>query len=432
MKRVLIITYYWPPSGGGGVMRWLKISKYLREFGWEPVIYTPDAGETPGNDPSLIDEIPEGIEILKQPIWEPYAIYKRFTGTRKNHQIYSAFINEEKEPSLAHKVSVWLRGNFFIPDARKFWINPSIRFLKEYLEEHPVMGIVSTGPPHSMHMIGLGLKAHFPHLPWVADFRDPWTNIDFYGQLMLTKWADGEHHRLEEKVLRTADKVVAVSWSWARDLEAIRARPVLVITNGFDADDFRNHSLDLDSQFSIIHTGSMNRDRNSYILWSALEWLCRKHEGFRSNLKIVLIGPTDYTVFESIEKRGLTTHLETINRLPHNEALQRVCRSQLLLLPINRTRNTQGRIPVKLYEYLASRRPVLCIGSLEGDAARIIRWTNAGKVLDFQDESGVRKALYDYYKDFCNGTLAGLTSGIERFSYNELAKQMAAALDRPI
>ena len=433
MKRVLIITYYWPPSGGAGVLRWLKFSKYLREFGWEPVIYTPDAGETPGNDPTLIYEIPEGIEILKQPIWEPYSIYKGLTGISKNYPIYSAFINEEKEPSvIGQKVSVWLRGNFFIPDARKFWINRSVRFLKKYLEERPVMRIVSTGPPHSMHMIGLGLKAHFPHIPWIADFRDPWTSSDFYDQLMLSKWADNKHRQLEKKVLRTADEVIAVSWSWARELESISDRPVRVITNGFDADDFRNHRSNLDNQFSIIHAGSMNRNRNSCILWSALERLCRNHEAFRSNLKIILIGPTDYTIFKSIEKRGLTANLEKIDRLPHKEALRRVCRSQLLLLPINRTPNDQGRIPAKLYEYLASKRPVLCIGPLDGDAARVIRWTRAGKVLDFHDEPGVSKTLWDCYKDFCNGTLMGLTDEIERFSFSELAKHMAAAFDRPI
>ncbi len=158
MKRVLILTYYWPPSGGAGVQRWLKFVKYLREFGWEPIVYTAENPEAPADDDSLEKDIPQNLTILKTPIWEPYDLYKKFTGQASNDRVNAGFLHEKEKPAWSEKLSVWIRGNFFIPDARRFWIKPSIRFLQRYLKTCPVDAIVSTGPPHTMHMIGMGLK----------------------------------------------------------------------------------------------------------------------------------------------------------------------------------------------------------------------------------------------------------------------------------
>ena len=186
MKKVLIITYYWPPSGGAGVQRWLKFAKYLSDFGWEPIIYTVENGEYPVLDYDLLDEVPKGITVLKTPIWEPYSIYKKFTGRKKEDKINSGFLSEKKNPKLLEKLSIWIRGNLFIPDARKFWIKPSVNFLTNYLIDNPVDIVVSSGPPHSSHIIALKLKEK-NKLPWLADFRDPWTNIYYYKELLLNK-----------------------------------------------------------------------------------------------------------------------------------------------------------------------------------------------------------------------------------------------------
>jgi len=167
LKKLLIITYYWPPAGGGGVQRWMKFTKYLREFGWEPVIYTVSNGEYPVVDESLLKEIPADVETIKTPIWEPYSFYKRFTGRKKGERVYSGFINENKKESFTQKVSVFIRGNFFIPDARKFWISPSIKYLRKYLKNNPVDAMVSTGPPHTTHLIAMGVKEKI-NVPWVS------------------------------------------------------------------------------------------------------------------------------------------------------------------------------------------------------------------------------------------------------------------------
>ena len=195
MKRVLIITYYWPPSGGSGVQRWLKMSKYLPENGWQPVIYTPEDGEFPIIDTSLEKDVCPEAEVVKRPIVEPYTLYKRFVGMRAEEKVKVGFTDESgKQKGWKARLSMWIRGNLFIPDARCWWIRPSVRFLLKYLKDNPVDAIISTGPPHSMHLIALRLKAKLG-LPWIADFRDPWTDIDFYNELRLTQWADCKHHR---------------------------------------------------------------------------------------------------------------------------------------------------------------------------------------------------------------------------------------------
>ncbi|HOP44190.1 MAG TPA: glycosyltransferase, partial [Flavobacteriales bacterium] len=236
MKRVLIVTYYWPPNGGAGVQRWLKFVKYLPQHGWQPVVYTPENPELVAEDPGLLDDVPREAEVIKRRISEPYGLYKRLTGRGVKEKVHTAFLSEEKREGWRDRMALWVRSNFFIPDARVGWVGPSVRFLKQYLREHPVDVIVTTGPPHSMHLIGLRLKRALG-IRWVADFRDPWTNIDFYRQLKLSRSADRRHRRLEAEVLREADTVVAVGWTLADELRDLGAKRVEVITNGFDPAD---------------------------------------------------------------------------------------------------------------------------------------------------------------------------------------------------
>ena len=274
MHRVLIITYYWPPNGGAGVYRWLKFSKYLPQNGWQPVIYTPQDPELVSHDPDLSKDIAQEVEVVRQPITEPFSLYKRFTGRKQEERVQTAFLNEGGKRGWKDDVALWIRSNLFIPDARVWWVKPSIKFLTNYLKEHPVDAIITTGPPHSMHLIGLGLK-RATGIKWVADFRDPWTDIDYYGQLTLTKCADKKQHRLEREVLQAADKVVTVSGSWAKDLEQLGGRPVEVITNGYDPADVPNPSASMDDAYSLVHIGSMVATRDCPELWNTLGELVR-------------------------------------------------------------------------------------------------------------------------------------------------------------
>jgi len=430
MKKVLIITYYWPPSGGSGVQRWLKFSKYLRNFGWEPIIYTPDNPGVEVVDKSFQKDIIDSLTVVKTKIWEPFEIYKVFTGRKKDNKLGVGFLSEKKGISTKDKLATWIRGNFFIPDARFFWIKPSVKFLKRYLNENPVDIIVSTGPPHSMHLIALGLKNKL-NIPWVADFRDPWTDIDFYDQLKLTKWADKKHHLLEKKVFTNADKIVSVSWSWARDYEKNGAKNVEVITNGFDPDDFPIMTDKiLNDQFLIFHFGSVNKDRNHEIFWKAISELVRGDKNIEKKLKIVFVGSLDYTVSDSIVKYNLESKVERIEYMPHNEAIELAYKSTILYLPLNNTSNVMGIIPGKIFEYLALKKPILCIGTNKGDTARIIRETQSGKVFSFSQKDEVKQWLKDrFYKSTDSYMFESNACKIKKFSRVELTKEMAALFD---
>ena len=427
-KTVLIITYYWPPSGGAGVQRWLKTVKYLREYGWEPIVYTPENPEAPAIDNSLLKDIPEGVKVLKQPIWEPYSFYKKFLGLKKDEKINAGFLTEKKKPGLAEKIAVWSRGNLFIPDARKYWVKPSVEYLAKYLRSHPIDAVVSTGPPHSMHLIALGLKEK-SGIPWLADFRDPWTNIDFYDKLMLTKGADAKHRELEKAVLKNADVVTSIGRQMADEFLQLGAKRVDVVANGFDETDFSFSNVTLDTSFSISHIGSINKDRNSETFWSAVKELCNEVPQFKENLKIKLVGKTDHAVLESLEKHNLQQYLEKTEYLPHDEVVKKSMSTQVLLLLLNNTPNAKGIMTGKFYEYLAAKRPIICIGPEDGEAAKTLEETAAGKVVGFEDKQKMKSILKEYFEKYQQNNLKVESASIENYSRRKLTSRFAELLD---
>lgn len=426
MKKVLIISYYWPPSGGGGVQRWLKMTKYLYDFGWKPIIFTPENAESPVIDESLLQEVHSSVDVIKSPIWEPYSLYKKFTGKKSNEKVYSGFINDKKE-SFAQKLSVFIRGNFFIPDARKFWLKPGVNHLNKYLKSNSIECIISTGPPHTTHLIANKI-AKLHNIPWVADFRDPWTNIDFYDQLRLTPWADKKHRRLEQMVLKNADSIVTVSKHWAHDFKRLSGRNITVIRNGFDHVDFTSKPSTLDDKFTICHIGSMNKDRNPSALWSTLQRLTADNR-FTDSLSIKLIGQVDHSIFEQIDRHQLTNYLNHVPFLSHKEALQELQKSQLLLLPINDTPNSLGVVPGKIYEYLGARRPVIGIGPTNGDSAQILSDSGAGKMFPYDDQTGISDYVLNCFKQYESKQLMVQDGEIMQYSRQSMAKQYAALLE---
>lgn len=426
MVRVLLISYYWPPSGGGGVQRWLKMSKYLPDQGIELTVYTPENGEYPGYDASLTSEVDPRINILKRPIWEPYQLFKKFTGNQSNS--YNALISSGKKPSWKQNLAVFLRGNFFIPDARCFWIRPSIRFLEAYLLEHPQDVIISTGPPHSMHLIALGLKSKFPKIKWIADFRDPWTMIDFYKDLKLTKWADAIHHRQESKVLKTADAIVTISPSCGKDLESIAHREVLVINNGYDEQDFTGISPELDEPFTIVHIGSMNKDRNPKMLWKLLGEMASSDQDFKKKLKIELVGIVDGAILASLEEAGLKNYYHVTGQQEHKVVIERMRKAQLLLLPINDIPQQKGVMPGKMYEYLGARRPIFAFGRTDSDTAKLLTETGAGKLFTYDDDEGIKAFLVESFGLYKKGILHISSSGYDAYSRKNLAQKYSSLI----
>jgi len=427
MKKVLIITYYWPPSGGAGVQRWLKFVKYLREFGWEPIIFTPENPEIPASDTSLEKDIPIGTTIIKTPIWEPYSAYKKFVGRKKDDKIKTGFLAEKETPSVTENISVWIRGNLFIPDARKFWVRPSIKNLSSYLKENPVDVLISTGPPHSMHLIALGLKQKM-NIPWLADFRDPWTNIDFYDDLKLTLRSDRKHHKLEKQVVETANRVLVIGNGMAEDLRNIHHRNYDIITNGYDELQAEK-AAELDASFSIAHIGSMVRTRNPEIFWKALSEIVIENKTFSGDLEIKLIGQIDISVRQSIQSYKLEEFVTYTEYLSHDDVRKVQSQSQVLLLLIINTPNAKLVVTGKIFEYLNSGRPILCVGPKDGDAAHILSETQTGHTVDYNDVEDLKNTIVEYYKQYKMGILKSNGVGLKKYSRKNLTKRLAEILD---
>ena len=435
MKRVLVISYYWPPTGGSGVQRWVKFAKYLPAEGWQPVIYTPENPEQLAVDTSLESEVPQEAEIVKTHIIEPYELYRKFL-KKSGHGQEAVEVNpvNAQNKSFLQKVAMWVRGNFFRPDPRCLWIGPSVRFLKNYLKEHPVDLIVSTGPPQSMHMIGRRLALE-TGLPWVADFRDPWTKIFYFKHLSMTRATEKWHKKMEKKVLDDASVVVAVSPLVQQEFQSMTQTPVELITNGFDECDFpsgRYAEADggPDKDFVITHTGLFAADGNPTMLWKVLAGKCRTNEAFAKALRIKLVGKTDKQIIESIEAAGLTPNLIDMGYQPHAEAIEQQRRASLLILPLRKEPEYKAVLPGKLFEYLASWRPVLGIGQTDGAMSMILNSTKTGLVLDWEDESSISRFIELCWHNHLAGKLTVEDADISQFTRRNLTRRMAELFDR--
>ena len=417
MKRLLVITYYWPPTGGSGVQRWVKFCKYLPQYGWQPVVYTPENPERLAYDESLLKDVPECAEIIRTRILEPYAAYRRLIGGKAGRSEVNPVSGGEK--TAVQRLSLWVRGNFFVPDPRVSWVRPSVRYLKGYLKEHPVDAVVTTGPPQSMHLIGLGLKKALG-LKWIADFRDPWTEMFYYKHLELGRRADRRHHELERQVLDGADTVIAVTPYVRDDFAARTQTPVALITNGFDEDDFAGVRPAVhEGKFTIVHTGLFAADGNPLNLWDMLAEKCVNDPEFASKLQIRLAGKTDSEVTEAIRSRGLGDNLVDLGYLPHDEVVAEQMGADILILPLRREPEYAKVLPGKIFEYLAAGRPVLGIGQEDGAAAEVLRDAGAGVMFGWDRRDGLM--------EFICGAHDG-ASGIGKYSRRVLTEKLIELL----
>ena len=396
-RRALIITYYWPPSGGSGVQRWLKMAKYLPQFGWEPVIYTPDNPELMARDDELLKEISPNLTIWKRPIFEPYSFYKIFTG-KKGAALKPGFISDTTEKSSwRERLALFIRSNFFFPDPRCFWRRPSVRYLVKKLKKEPVDWIITTGPPQSMHLIGKDLHRK-TKIPWLADFRDPWTGIYYFKHLKMLPFTVKRHKRAEQTVVREADIVTVVSPQMRRDFLSLNPKRIEVIPNGYDETDFEVEPITFDGKFTICHTGLFTRDANPDNLWRALAELVKEDTNFAEALHIVLVGQTDGAVKRSIEEAGLLLFTRFVPYVPHLEAVAYQKGANLLLLTLKKEPESKGIITGKFFEYVATGNPILGIGPIESDLADMFIACNAGTMHEFDDYEGLKKSVMQWYR----------------------------------
>lgn len=419
-KHVLLISYYWPPSGGAGVHRWLRFSKYFSENNCHLTVYCPDDAAWPVIDHALESEVPEDVTVIRNKIFEPH----KFLGKGNA----GVGFTQHKDPSALQKAIIWIRGNLFIPDSRVFWIKPSIRYLSKYLREHPeIETVISTGPPHSTHLIAKSLKKRFK-LKWLADFRDPWTQIDFYHQLATGERADAKHKRLEKECLTEADEVITISESCADGLKEIVNRPIHVITNGYEFPDFDPSQIQLDKEFSITHFGSMPLTRNPLVLWKALNELIETGHQLKSHLKIRLVGTVDFQVLESIREHGLEEFVEFLESVPHARSIEMQRQTQLLLLVANNSGNIKGILTGKFFEYLGAKRPILAIGQKDSDLQHAVNETKSGLFIPFGETETMKKALDNWYHLYEQKVLKSEAENLDKYHSSYLAGRFVELL----
>lgn len=423
MKKVLIITYYWPPAGGPGVQRWLKFVQYLPYFGIEPVVYAPQNPRYPIIDSSLEATIPGGITVVKHPIAEPYRLASFFARGKINQM--SRSILPEKKQSLTEKILLWIRGNLFIPDARKFWVKPSVRFLTTYLEKAGIDTVITTGPPHSLHLIGLHLKKRMG-VKWLADFRDPWTSISYHDKLQLTAFSKQRHKKLEKEVLQTANHIVVTTRATCADFALLTSVPISVIPNGYDV--LPIGEAPVTGKFTLSHIGSLLTGRNPRLLWEVLGQWAAADTAFKDDFCLQLAGTVSQEVLEIIYACGLFPNTHLLGYVNHDRAVELQQRSQVLLLLETDSENMRGIVPGKVFEYMASGRPVLAVGPSEWEVEGLLAETATGRCFTYRDKEGLKNHLEELYRTFKQGALQTQPIGLEAYHRKNLTGLLAGII----
>lgn len=428
MKRVLIITYYWPPMGGSGVQRWLKFAKYLPDFGWEPIIYTPENPSFQLHDPSLLNDVRTEQIVWKHPIWEPHHLFYRAKGKKDLARVNQGDILDKKNQSLLEKAGLWVRGNLFIPDPRRFWIKPSVDYLLDRLRTERIDAIVTTGPPHSLHFIGKKLREK-TGIPWLADFRDPWTRWVFLRSFRVSAPALRAHRAQEKSVLQSADAVVTVSQALQEDFEELGKRPVHTITNGYDAADFPASPSDESSAFLISYIGTVDYLRDPRVFLSVLREICFENPDFRRDLRIRFVGYLSGVILQDIQHDSVLADKLTVSQyVPHEEVLTLLRESYLQLLVLSSGPETRGILTGKFFEYLASGKRIFALGRVGDEVDTILQKTQAGVLHDPADRAGIKASLLQYYQAY-RSQEPFAPQGTDAYTRRQLTQSLAGILE---
>lgn len=426
-KKALIITYYWPPAGGPGVQRWLKFVKYLPDYGIQPIVYIPENPSYPLHDSTLLKEVPKGVTILKQPINEPYKLAEFFS-KQSSKSISSGVIPKEKKQTAIQQFMLYVRGNYFIPDARKAWVKPSVAYLSDYIKKHHIQTVITTGPPHSLHLIGLQLKASLG-IKWIADFRDPWTSIGYHKKLKLRTPATQKHEHMEKKVLTTADHIIVTSENTKKEFATKSGQPITVITNGYDYQQLPKTVKD--QNFSLAHIGSLLSERNPKVLWKIIGQLIKEDERFKDAFVLRLIGVVSDDVLNEIRQFIPENNIDIVGYVNHKQALVHQRQSQLLLLIEIDSEDTKAIIPGKLFEYMVAETPIIAVGPEDSDVEQIIKYTNTGCYFGYDAERELKAHLRSCFEDYRNSTLSIHPIGLQQYSRKVLTQKLAELI-RPL
>ena len=431
MKNILYITYYWPPSGGAGVQRSLKFIKYLGEFGIKPHVLTVDAEKAsyPINDETLVKEIPFGIKVVSTDSFEPLRIFSAISS--KNKIPHGGFSGTRKE-TIIQKLLKFIRGNFFIPDARRGWVKFAVKKAVEIMKQEKINLVMISSPPHSSQLIGLKLRKIIPHCKWIADLRDPWTDIYYYKDLMHTLPSKMLDMNYEQKVLENCDAAIVVSEDikrlFATKSEKVDQNKISVIPNGFDETDFEFGIFPESSQFTLTYVGTISDNYDPEILFIAFRKVMADLPEIKMSLRFV--GSISEKINQLILKYKLEEKVELISHVSHKSAIRYMQVASMLLLVIPVVDNDKGILTGKLFEYIGSGRPIIAIGPTDGDAALILDESKCGKMFNRDEMDSMQEYLLESVKLWKSNPSFNYTpSEGSEFSRRNLTSQLARLIN---
>jgi glycosyltransferase involved in cell wall biosynthesis len=425
-KKVLVIAYYWPPSGGSGVQRWLKFVKYLPSWGWKPYVFTPANPSFAIRDESLLKDVPPEAEIIRFPIWEPYESFFKISGVlNQKKSTGPTDLVATKNKSLFQRVSTFIRANFFIPDPRVFWVRPSVKFLGNFLMENQINTIITTGPPHSVHLIGYRLKKKHPTLHWLADFRDPWSEWGFLDSLKMTGVVRSLHKKLEAKVLQYADKIITITPFYVRRFEALSKRKVILLTNGFDEDDFKTLVIKSTEKFVVRHVGIVNEKCDPRPLMLAIADLLKEDREFKTKVHVDFVGEVHSQFKEFVQSSADLSSVTTFTpSVPHKQLISLYGESSLLILVLTGYKDAEGYMPGKLFEYLATGLPILGVGPSQGDAAALLNSSGAGQMIEGSDKEKIKLKVKEYFLAWYSGNVRVSKHNVTQYSRRSITGEL--------
>lgn len=428
---MLIITYYWPPSGGAGVQRTLKFAKYLPEFGIEPIIITVDASHAtyPILDHTLEKEVDPSLRVIRTRSFEPLKILSALKG--KDSIPHGGFANTNAE-SITQKTLRFIRGNFFIPDARRGWVRFAVKAASEIIDKEKIDTVFISSPPHSSQLIGLELKEKYG-IRWIADMRDPWTDIYYYRDLLHSKFSAGRDAVYERKVLENADAIVSVSQPinklFLAKSKKLDEKKFHVIPNGYDESDFADKKTIREKYFQLTYVGTMADNYKPAVLFDVINQFVNEFSVEKNDIRLTMVGSSAAAIQRLMEKSGLEKIAEFIPHVDHAEAIDFMSKADVLLLVIPDVENNEGILTGKLFEYLGAGSPIVGLGPKNGKASQIINECEAGKLFEREE----KEELYLYLKEKFLEWKAGnkFTSNIEevkKYSRKKLTEKLVEVL----
>ncbi len=415
-KKILIITYYWPPSGGSGVQRWLNFSNYLVDLGYDVTVLSPEFADYPILDNSLINQINPLVKILKVPVFEPAKFFKSNSKNSDNIE----------NKGIINYLKLFIRSNFFFPDSRTFWINKVVKTASSFISKNNINYVITTSPPFSINIIGYKLKLK-NNIKWISDYRDPWSDFFQFKEMPMFSNIKKKHFNWEKKCLKTADLVIVTSPSLKTTYSKINSSTHL-ITNGFDTVKDTINS----KEFEIMYSGVMKSSQNPKMLWKTLYNISNTNKSFKNDFKLTLIGSFDKSIHQNKHLKKLKENVIFKDYISKDLLSKNLSTAKVFILcDINQPKGG-NIIPGKFFHYMSYKIPIIAFSSKNSDTSNIVNETKCGNVFDFSNEIDLKNHILELYSNFKNGSYLVKPIEIKKYKYSSLSSELESLIKKTI